>query len=159
MALNPVQERIATLYCGGDMDHVQNMEEAENCGDTLFLFLLREAHDAESLEEFLGMLNSARTQLSDLVSGLGVDDLGNDLGNDLGVDDPGGNVNPRVLITVKGGVADYIADRGVDVEIFDRDNFEAGDSNLAVPSHFADLAKQADVPVCPLASSQGDRNV
>lgn len=146
MALNPVQERIATLYCGGDMDHVQNMEEAENCGDTLFLFLLREAHDAESLEEFLGMLDSARTQLSDLMSSLGVNDLG-------------GNVNPRVLITVKGGVADYIADRGVDVEIFDRDNFEAGDSNLAVPLHFADLAKQAEVPVCPLASSQGDRNV
>lgn len=155
MALNPMQERIAKLYCGGDMDHVQSIEEAENCGDTLFLFLLREAHDAESLEEFLGMLDSARTQLSDLVSGLGV----NDLGNNLGVDDPGGNVNPRVLITVKGGVADYIADRGIDVEIFDRDNFEAGDSNLAVPSHFADLAKQADVPVCPLASIQGDRNV
>lgn len=151
MALNPVQERIAKLYCGDDMDHVQNMEEAENCGDTLFLFLLREAHDADSLEEFLGMLDSARTQLGDLMSDLGVDDLG--------VGDPIGNVNPRVLITVKGGVADYIADRGVDVEIFDRDNFEAGDSNLAVPSHFADLAKQADVPVCPLASGQGDRNV
>lgn len=150
MALNAVQERIATLYCGGDMDHVQSMEEAENCGDTLFLFLLREAHDADSLDEFLGMLDSARTQLSDLMSSLVVDDLGND---------PGGNVNPRVLITVKGGVADYIADRGVDVEIFDRDNFEAGDFNLAVPSHFADLAKQADVPVCPLASIQGDRNV
>lgn len=54
---------------------------------------------------------------------------------------------PRVLVLVKGGVADCVADAGVDVEIFDFDNFRAGDTHLAVPAHFADLALPIDVPV------------
>lgn len=58
----------------------------------------------------------------------------------------------RVLITVSGGVADYIADDGVDVEIFDRDDYSDLDSDeeeiqSGVPVHFADLAKMIDVPV------------
>lgn len=48
---------------------------------------------------------------------------------------------PRVLITVRGGVADYVCDPGVDVAAFDFDNHEddpTGTSKL--PAHFADLA-------------------
>lgn len=52
----------------------------------------------------------------------------------------------RVLITVSGGVADYVADEGVDVEIFDHDNYEAGDADLTVSAHFADLAEPIGVP-------------
>ncbi|WP_201209439.1 hypothetical protein [Rhodocyclus purpureus] len=54
---------------------------------------------------------------------------------------------PRVLIIVQGGVADFVADNGIDVAIFDRDDF-ASDPNVTekAPSHFADLAIISAVP-------------
>jgi len=55
---------------------------------------------------------------------------------------------PRVLVTVRYGVADYVGDDGVDVEIFDFDNHLADPVGTApVPTHFADLAESMDVPV------------
>lgn len=55
---------------------------------------------------------------------------------------------PRVLITVSGGVADYVADEGIDVEMFDHDNFKADPVGTAlVPAHFRDLAEPVGVPV------------
>lgn len=63
---NEVQKAIAKLYCCGDMAHVNSMEEAENCGDTLFLFLMRESHDAGTMSEFVNTLATARDQLTDL---------------------------------------------------------------------------------------------
>ena len=70
MPLSKLQKKIVTLYCDGDMSHVATMEEAKNCGDTLLLFLLREAHDAGDTEEFLGMLAKARDGLDNLLSAL-----------------------------------------------------------------------------------------
>lgn len=52
----------------------------------------------------------------------------------------------RVLVSVKGGVADAVWDEGVDVEIFDWDNYEAGDKQ-GVQSTFADLAAPFGAPV------------
>ena len=55
---------------------------------------------------------------------------------------------PRVLIVVSGGVADSVHDDGVDVEIFDWDNYNADPAGTsAVPSHFADLADPLNIPV------------
>lgn len=54
---------------------------------------------------------------------------------------------PRVLIKVVNGVAGFVADPGVDVELFDKDNYDAGDDFLCVPEHFRDLAEIMDVPV------------
>lgn len=56
------------------------------------------------------------------------------------------NQKRRVLVYVKGGVASYAGDDGVDVEIFDQDNCDAGD-DIKCPAHFADLAKVFGVPV------------
>lgn len=54
---------------------------------------------------------------------------------------------PRVLITVSGGVADYVSDEGVDVKIFDRDNYDNDPVYTdKVPAHFWDLAEPIDVP-------------
>lgn len=64
--LSELQRKIAQLYCGGDMAHVSSMEEAENCGDTLLLFLLRQAEDAETMFQFVPRLDTARKQLTDL---------------------------------------------------------------------------------------------
>ena len=56
----------------------------------------------------------------------------------------------RILITVNGGVADYIADHGVEVVIYDFDNIdtlpEAERKNTRVPAGFADLAEVVGVP-------------
>lgn len=55
--------------------------------------------------------------------------------------------NPRVLITVSGGIADYVCDEGVDVEKFDFDDFnDAEDDYIKLPKSFIDLAIQAGVP-------------
>lgn len=55
---------------------------------------------------------------------------------------------PRVLVSVKGGIAGHAADEGVEVEIFDHDNYRADPEYTdRAPAHFADLAKQLDVPV------------
>lgn len=61
---------------------------------------------------------------------------------------PASPLGNRVLITVSGGVADYVCDPGLDVEIFDRDNYDADpDETDGVPSHFADLAGPSEIPV------------
>lgn len=51
----------------------------------------------------------------------------------------GNEMSARVLIVVNGGVAEYVFDGDVDVEIFDVDNYEAGD-DITIPASFADLA-------------------
>lgn len=57
----------------------------------------------------------------------------------------------RCLVIVSGGVADYVHDEGVEVELFDWDNYRAetaeGRAEMHVPAHFADLAQPAGVPV------------
>ena len=57
----------------------------------------------------------------------------------------------RCLVIVSGGVADYVHDEGVDVELFDWDNYRAetaeGRAEMHVPAHFVDLAQTAGVPV------------
>lgn len=54
----------------------------------------------------------------------------------------------RVLVIVSGGVAEEIADDGVDVEIFDHDNFKDDpDTTHRPPVHFRDLADRVGVPV------------
>ena len=57
----------------------------------------------------------------------------------------------RCLVIVSGGVADYVHDEGVEVELFDWDNYRAetaeGRVEMHVPAHFVDLAQPAGVPV------------
>lgn len=46
------------------------------------------------------------------------------------------------------GIADYLADSGIDVEIYDFDNYKADPVGTEpVPAHFADLAEPVGVPV------------
>jgi len=56
----------------------------------------------------------------------------------------------RCLVIVSGGVADYVYDDGVEVELFDWDNYRdetaEGRVDMRVPAHFKDLAESAGVP-------------
>jgi hypothetical protein len=55
---------------------------------------------------------------------------------------------PRVLIVVTEGVADYYCDDGVEVCIFDWDNYKADPVGTeGVPEHFRDLVENTEVPV------------
>lgn len=47
---NKYQKTTAAVYGGGDFAHVETMEEVEQCGDTLFQFLMIELSDSESCE-------------------------------------------------------------------------------------------------------------
>lgn len=54
---------------------------------------------------------------------------------------------PKVLIVVSGGVADYISDPGVEVEIFDWDNYKADPIGTGrVSAEFVALAHIVGVP-------------
>lgn len=56
--------------------------------------------------------------------------------------------NGRVLVTVSGGMADYVCDTGIEVFVFDRDAFDQDDAGTAkAPGNFVDLALPIDVPV------------
>jgi len=70
---------------------------------------------------------------------------------------------PRVIVTVNGGLADWISSGGVDIVLFDWDNYESlpekgADEDIKnsyaetresckVPSRFADLAVPNNIPV------------
>lgn len=54
---------------------------------------------------------------------------------------------PRVLVVVKGGVAESVSDKGVDVHVFDWDYNNDPDEDAGVPVRFADLAESCGVPV------------
>ena len=58
---------------------------------------------------------------------------------------------PRCLVMVSGGVADYVSDPGVDVEVFDWDNYRAesdlGRLEMRLQPHFKDLAGPFDIPM------------
>lgn len=58
---------------------------------------------------------------------------------------------PRVLITVSGGIAEWVADGDVIVQHFDWDNYnqedEDGQSSMALPKSFSDLAEPLGIPV------------
>ena len=68
--LSRVQRAISAAYCGGDMGHVESMEELDACGDGLFAFLVREAGDASSKEEVIQMFHSAMEQIQGVIDGL-----------------------------------------------------------------------------------------
>lgn len=56
---------------------------------------------------------------------------------------------PRVLVVVRGGIAETYKDSNVDVQVFDWDNYKEADpeNRIGVPKHFADLSKPIGVPV------------
>lgn len=54
----------------------------------------------------------------------------------------------RVLVTVSGGIADYVSDAGADVIVFDHDDYrDDPEGTGGVPDRFLDLAAPIEVPV------------
>ena len=54
---------------------------------------------------------------------------------------------PRVLVIVNGGVAEFVADEGVDVEVFDWDDYEVDPYNTPIPPpHFKDICEEYGIP-------------
>lgn len=63
-------------------------------------------------------------------------------------DGPANEKAPRVLIMVKGGIADFVSDPGLDIEVFDFDNYEDDpEGTTRPPAHFADMAEPMGIPL------------
>ncbi len=61
--MKPLQVFVAQNYADGEFNHVTHVEEAGEVGDTLFLFAMNEAGDADTLQELYEMLETAQVQL------------------------------------------------------------------------------------------------
>ena len=70
MKLNYVQRLVAKHYEGGDFCDCTDDEDVERYGDTLFEFLIREADDAESIQEYRKRIAVATAQLALLANDL-----------------------------------------------------------------------------------------
>lgn len=78
MVLNDWQRAVARTYGDGDYGYFEadgkiSDDDLEQCGDTLFIFLMRELSDAEdcdSSEEAIRRMESARRQLDDAIETL-----------------------------------------------------------------------------------------
>lgn len=71
--LNAAQRVVADTYGGGDYAHITAPDEAEDVGDTLFTFLIRELADSEDcddLDEALRRVEVARDQLGEIIEAL-----------------------------------------------------------------------------------------
>lgn len=66
MELNQLQNRVAKHYEGGEFAGTESMTNAKELGDTLFVFCLNEADDAESTEVYQERLETAINQLRSL---------------------------------------------------------------------------------------------
>lgn len=70
MKLNPSQVLVRAHYAGGAFLYVNTNKQLRECGDTLFIFLMFEAGDAETVGEFRGMIDTAIEDLRKLKSDL-----------------------------------------------------------------------------------------
>ena len=66
MKLNDSQKLVLKHYCGGEFYKIETEQQLCECGDGLFVFLMREAQDAETTGDFWHMLETAITQLRSL---------------------------------------------------------------------------------------------
>ena len=57
---NKEQQVIVRAYAGGEFAHIQSEDEAANCGDTLFEFLILESSGTEDCDSF----DTAKARLS-----------------------------------------------------------------------------------------------
>lgn len=68
--LTLLQAQVAAHYQGGEFDHIETQDDAQNVGDGLFTFCINEAGDAGDKSELVNMLNQAIHQLRSLVGEL-----------------------------------------------------------------------------------------
>jgi hypothetical protein len=66
MKFNQCQELVVKHYCGGEFSEIESNQQINGCGDTLFVFLMREAQDASDPTEFFGMLETAMGQIAEV---------------------------------------------------------------------------------------------
>lgn len=66
MKFTPLQHIVAEHYEGGEFSHIADEDHMDECGDTLFKFLILEAGDADDSDHFHRMLETAINQLRSL---------------------------------------------------------------------------------------------
>lgn len=66
MKFTPLQHFVAAHYAGGEFSEETNTNNLTQCGDTLFMFCIREAGDASDVDELYKMLTTAIGELISL---------------------------------------------------------------------------------------------
>lgn len=62
-ALSETQKQIANLYYEDPVPAIESMEQVDERGDALLQFLVRISGDAETLEDAVGLIDSAKERL------------------------------------------------------------------------------------------------
>lgn len=71
--LNEVQRAVAEHYCSGDFAYMTTLQEVEESGDTLFIFLIKECAPSEGCEDVAEAMHRVENSIHELelvVSGL-----------------------------------------------------------------------------------------
>ena len=66
MKLNKIQHAVADAYGMGEFSHVVDMTQVDMCGDTLFLFIMRELEDVDNLDEAIRRMDRAISDITDI---------------------------------------------------------------------------------------------
>lgn len=80
--LSDLQRRVAEYYEHGEFSHVQTVEESKSIGDSLFVYSIMEAGEAETIEDYSDMVSRAIGQLNTILLPIN-DDLENESENKL----------------------------------------------------------------------------
>ena len=57
---------MADAYGMGEFFHVVDMTQVDMCGDTLFLFIMRELEDVDNLDEAIRRMDRAISDITDI---------------------------------------------------------------------------------------------
>lgn len=74
MDINQFQKVLMSTYAQGEFAHITTRKELDECGDTLFIFLMLELatkEDCDSTEEAIKRLTCAVNDINDVIRNLG----------------------------------------------------------------------------------------
>ena len=66
MKLSKIQHAVADAYGMVEFSHVVDMTQVDMCGDTLFLFIMRELEDVDNLDEAIRRMDRAISDITDI---------------------------------------------------------------------------------------------
>ena len=131
---------------------------------------IEKAANATDLHELLkvdGSINSGieSSEFAEEISSATVDVVGDEcfeqtrhFHQDCNAWRPG--ATPRVLVSVSGGIAEVLPDPGVEIMVFDHDDYRDDPKNTAkAPADFADLAERMQIPCEKTAAPEAPRSI
>lgn len=141
------------------VDHDDNVSSEDIIAALNLVVWMGQDKIARLLHKGEGCFEEFMSAMDDIVPDTSVEQA--IVAKEMDVEDYSVATEPRVIVTVDGGLADWISSGGVDIVLFDRDNYDTvpgeadpeseyyseSKESMAVPKRFADLAIPNDIPV------------